>query len=320
MLGFKDTELIILSACLLIGLFVIINIYRRPESWGIPLPVNKLYYLLGLVPLAGFFIFLLFDRTEGMSYPTGVAIQSEVIIVKGLRENVRERTEDDVAISFFVPKLSLFNKQTGELIKNISGFTPLYLTGTRMIGYGDIGYEVIELTTGEIIEKLTEKDLKQRAAALGVNVYSLEIKIGDNAFRLRSVKDDIYAFDPLENKVSATSSLYPFSTSNFSIPSNLENLFQAKVLQQLPNGTNVIVSYEDLNKDYFLLHGYKSSGEQLWTKKDFEISSKISGSEFVNDEAESNTAIDSESFYFATKNYLVCMDIQTGKTKWITDF
>jgi outer membrane protein assembly factor BamB len=68
------------------------------------------------------------------------------------------------------------------------------------------------------------------------------------------------------------------------------------------------------------LHGYKSSGEQLWTKKDFEISSKISGSEFVNDEAESNTAIDSESFYFATKNYLVCMDIQTGKTKWITDF
>jgi hypothetical protein len=316
----KITDLIILAICLIIGLFIVINVHKRPESWGIKLPVNKMYYLLGIVPLVGFFIFLLFDRTEGMSYPTGVAIQNEVMIVRGLRENVRERTEDDVAVSFFVPKLTLFNKQTGAIIKRISGFTPLYLTGNRMIGYGDIGYEVIDLTTGESIEKLSENDVKMRATALGVNVYSLEIKKGNHAFRLRSTKDETYMFDPLENKLNATSSLYPFAESSFPVPSNLENLFQAKLLEQLPNGMKVVLSYEDLNKDFFMLHGYDSSSKRLWSKKDFEISSEIEGVEFESDESESNSAIDSESFYFATKSHLVCMDLQTGKTKWVTDF
>jgi hypothetical protein len=316
----ETTHLAILIACLIIGLVIVINIRRRPESWGIKLPVNKMHYLLGLMPLAGFLIFFLFDRTEGMSYPTGVAIQNEVIIVRGLRENVRERTEDDVAISFFVPKLSLFDKQTGELIKGISGFTPLYCTGNKMIGFSDMGYEIIELTTGKIVESLTETDLKQRATVLGVNVYSIEIKKGDNAFRLRSTKDDIFTFDPLENKLNAVNSFYPFAEKNFPVPSNIENLFQAELLEQIPNGTAVVLSYEDLNKNFFMLHGYDSSGKRLWSKKDFEISSEIAGAEFENDESESNTAKDSKSFYFATKNYLVCMDIQTGKTKWVTDF
>lgn len=72
-----------------------------------------------------------------------------------------------------------------------------------------------------------------------------------------------------------------------------------------------------MNHEYFMLHGFSSTGELLWTKRDTEISPSLKGELFSHNGQTATTSTDESNFYFANRYRVVCLSAATGETFWM---
>jgi hypothetical protein len=308
----------ILAAALGSGM-IIFFIRRNPEGWGIKPPITLKHYLPALIPFVVVTIFIVRDAKEDMTALTGLEAYGEVLIVRGHSEIVQERIEDEVPISRFINKLTLVNKQNGEIIKRFSGVKPLYRSGSKLLCFGDLTYQVLDVATGETVERMTEADIRKKVEALGVSVFSMELDEEEAAFRIRTTKDEHLTFDPVGNQLNPTATTYLFSKTTGALALPASDLFQPEMVE-FDEERIVVVSHEDLNRDYFILSAFDRQGTLLWTKPAHEISPKLAGTLFKTTDLSAVTAMDADAFYFVVSQYLVCVQAQTGELRWIVDF
>jgi hypothetical protein len=164
---------------------------KYPEKVGLKKPVAKKYYLACLVPFIFYVIIFVLDRTEGLSFPTGIAIHQNVVLLHGTIETIRERQIDEVAYSEFKEKLFLYDAHTGNEIKNFPSVSPLYIRNDRMLGTGVFGYHVIELETGAVLEILSDEKIRERLTTkTQEKIFSLELNETEAYFNVRTVLDN----------------------------------------------------------------------------------------------------------------------------------
>jgi len=250
-----------------------------------------------------------------------LGVHQNVVIVHGIVETVRERAVDGVTESIYNNKTYFLNKDTGEELFRLSDLTPLYAIGNKVM-MGGITYQTIDLTTGKVVSALSENEIKLMAEDEGEKIYAMTFENGYNAFAMRTAKDVSFYYDPIERKINPTESQSLKKEDRASFPSftsKAKNLFQPELVGKTKSEISVVLSYEDLNHEYFLLHGFSSTGEFLWTKRDTEISPSLKGELFSHDGQTSATSTDERNFYFVNKYRIVCLSATTGETIWMVE-
>jgi outer membrane protein assembly factor BamB len=281
--------------------------------------LKGLYWLPGLAPMALFAFFIIQNKVEDMSFPTTLNVYQNTVIVHGLVETVRERPVDEVLESIYTNKTYFLNKETGTELFRLEGLEPLYAISNKVMMAG-AGYQIIDLTSGNVEDVLTEGEIKSRAEELGEKIFSVNFDYGNNALSMRTVKDKTFYYDPIERKENPTESQGLMKAGKASFPiykSKTSSLFQPQLVGTTQSGIAIVLSYQDLNKEYFILNGFNADGDLLWTKHDTEISSKLKGHNFSHEGRTTITATDEKNFYFANRSHIVCISAETGKTIWV---
>lgn len=309
-------ELVIFLLCLGGTILIYFNIRKKPESWGIKTPLTWRSYTPMVFPLIIFVVTLFFiHRGGGFSYPTGIAVHEDVVIIRGVSEN---ETEDSNGISetTYTSQLILLNKKDGSEIVQLN-VAPMYVQADKLFGDGGAFYQIIDLKTGKVLELLSTGDIESQVAVVSPEkVYAMEFKgIG---FEVRTVKDKYFMYDPIRKNVTNEESVNPFiAMRHQDFMSDKHNLFQPKIIAQTASGTTLLMSYSDLEKEHFFIHAIDGAGNMLWSKQDSEISPDLEGELFVSNELKENTVTDNNNLYFANRSYVVCMSLQNGALQWI---
>lgn len=311
--------LIIFAICGAGSLFVINLIRKHPTKYGFEKSLKSFYWLPGLAPLVLFIVLIITNKVEDISFANSLNVHQNTVVVHGVVETVRERPVDQVLESIYTNKTYFLNKETGTELFRLEGLEPLYAVGNKIMMRG-VNYQAIDLTTSDVEAVFTEGQIKSRAEEHGEKIFSMEIDYGDNAFAMRTVKDKTFYYDPIERKENPTESQSLLKEGRASFPSYTpknENLFQPELVGTTQAGIAIVLSYQDLNHDYFMLHGFNPDGDLLWTKRDSEISSLLKGELFSYEGKTTTTATDEKNFYFANKYRIVCISADTGKTSWV---
>lgn len=312
---------LLLSAGGIASLILIYLLRKDPAHWGLEKSLKKFYWLPGFAPLVLVGAVLLQTEVEDMSFPTNLAVHQDVVVLHGQVETVRERVIDQVPESFFYPKTYFLDRHTGEELYRISAIEPYYATGGKLLCAVDAGYGIVDLKTGKIEKKFTEAQLRKRLEALGQQVYALTIGAGSGAFTVRSVLDETLLYDPITNQVGTSESDILTTEGMASFPdykTTTPDIFQPKLVGQTMSGISIVLSYPDLNQEYFILHGFDAQGNKLWTKSAREIDEALDGEHFAYDYQTTTTATDADYFYFANKHRVVCLYVATGVTRWVS--
>ncbi len=291
---------------------------KNPQKAGLTHPVPGKYYLLCIVPFAVCAFIVLQNRVEGISYPTGIAVNGHVVLVTGTIETVREDQVTEVAYSQYKTKSFLYDASTGKAIKSFEQVTPLYIQRNKVLATGPFGYHVIELATGSETEVLSEGEIRERFARFTPDkIYSIELDKTGPFFNVRTVLDKNITYDPILDQVEVKEGvrlfLYPGARQAVSGTS----LFKPEAIAKTSDGNTLAVSYDDLEKKSFLISLISPSGKILWTKRDSEISSKLEGAKFAYEELENNAVTDDANLYFINKYYLTCISLKDGSLRWI---
>lgn len=313
--------IIIFIMCAGGSLLLIYLLRKHPTKYGLEKSLKGFYWLPGLAPILLFVFFTIQSKVEDMSYATSLSVHQNTVIAHGLVETVRERPVDNVLESIYTNKTYFLNKETGAELFRLEGLEPLYAIGNKIMMRG-INYQAIDLNTGKVESVLSESQIKSNAEEKGEKIFSMEFGYGDNAFAIRTVKDKKFYYDPIERKENPTESQSLFKEGRASFSSyepKTENLFQPQLVGTTRSGIAIVLSYEDLNHDYFMLHGFSSAGDLLWTKRNYEISSELKGELFSYEDRTTTTAADEKNFYFANKYRIVCLSAETGKTIWVVE-
>jgi hypothetical protein len=314
---------IIFSVAGVVGSIIVFYLLKKkPEVLGFKQKPAPVAYLLGLAPLILVVIGFFQGTASGLSYPTGIIIHRNTIVVEGIVRTTRQSTanEDIEEVEEF-SRTMLFDKTTGKEIASLSGFNPMYCAGSMMLVSANFGYNIVDLSTGKVVNIMSEDDIKTRAGALaGEKIYSIELKKGEAAFGVRTVKDKNFVYDPVLEKDESSETYTPFPdgrSRNEVFKSKTVDLFLAEELGSTKNGTTLVLSYDDLEKKAFLISAISSEGKLLWTRRDVEISPKLEGQPFTIDASARNTILDEQNFYFVNNYYLVCVSLASGELKWI---
>jgi hypothetical protein len=313
---------VIMAIVGLAGSIIILYLLKKnPKALGIKTKPAPKMYLLALVPLALLALIFFQDKNEGLSYPTGISIHQNTLVVDGVIETIRHNpTNDDITYVEKHSRTFLFDKTTGKEITNLSGFTPMYCAGTMMLGSANFGYHIVDLATGKVLNVMSEDDIKARAAALaGEKIYSIELRKGETSFTIRTLKDKNFIYDPILEKTVSPETHTPFYTgySNEKFTSKKVDLFLAEELGKTKDGTTLVLSYDDLEKKSFLISAISPGSELVWTKRDSEISPKLQGEDFTIEATSRNVVMDAEYFYFVNNSHLVCASLANGELKWM---
>jgi hypothetical protein len=313
---------IIMSVIAVAASIVILYLLKnKPEKLGFKEKPSAKMYLFALVPFVLVAWSFFQNTTSGLSYPTGVAIHLNTIVVDGIIETIRENTTNGDTYVETHSKTFLFDKTTGKEIANLSGFTPRYCAGTMMLGIANFGYNIVDLNTGKVLKVISDDDIKARAGDFaGEKIYSVELKKGETSFAIRSVKDKNFVYDPILEKATSSETHTPFYSGEYrneKFSSKKVDLFLAEELGKTKDGTTLVLSYDDLEKKAFLISAISPGGELLWTMRDYEISPELEGQLFTIEATEKNTVLDDQNFYFVNNAYLVCASLANGQLKWM---
>lgn len=291
---------------------------KYPEKLGLSKPINKNLFWLTLIPMVIFVGMVIRDKVEGLTDPTHVDLHGNIVFVKGLIETIRERPEDGVAVSEFQSKLFMYNKATGKQITSSTALEALYVSDNKLLCAGAFGYPVVDLTTGEVLEIISEDQIKEKVAKYTPEkIFSLEPDAQEACFSIRTVLDKKLLYDPVQDVINPEDGRRLFTTETRPAPIQSEKLFQPQAVGVSPGGLMIAHSYEDLEKKSFFLSALNSKGEIIWSKRDAEISPELKGELFTNDAIKNNTVMDDQNLYFINKRHLVCLSLATGNLVWI---
>lgn len=274
---------IIMSAAAIIASVVVLYLLKsKPEKLGFKTKPSRKAYLLALAPLLLVAYVFFQAENESLTYPTGISLHQNTIIVDGVVETIRERSENGDTYVEEHSRTFLYDKNTGKEIASLQGFTPLFCKGNNLIGAGSMGYPIVDLSTGKVMKILNGENV-----TAGVDELTGE----KTPFRL--------------------------DTSNEKFASSKIELYEGEILCKNKDGITLVVSYDDSQRHSFLISALSATGELLWTGRDRDISGKLDGEEFEIEGTYKNTMIDDKNFYFVTRNYLACASLADGKLKWI---
>lgn len=296
---------------------------KNPERLGLPKPAPKISYLITLAP-GLFVLFFWYTHRDGggISFPTGLAVYENAVILKGQVETVRESTVDETRYSEFYNKGFIFDKETGKKIAELPMF-PLYARKGLLLAEDGLGYHSFDLKDGSLRNSYTESEIKGKVQTIAnEKVYEMKIEENASAFNVRTVKDKQFTFDPLHNEVNVDDPT-PFfrqqRASRSQYNSTKTDLFKPEIVATTKDGVTIVVSYEDLEQKAYSLTAISPDGNIVWTKRDGQISDKLAGHLFSHEYMELNAAVDESSLYFVNSAYLVCMDLKDGRTKWVNE-
>lgn len=312
-------EIIFFGAAVAACLVLAHILKNTPEKIGLQKPVHKKYFLLCLLPLVPFVLIVVRGHVEGLSYPTGITIHDQVVILSGTIEIVRERPEDQVPFSEYHKKVYLYDGLTGKEIANFPEVTPQYARNGKLLAAGPMGYYIIELATGKVIEIISENKLRDQLQVVSKQkIFSLELDNAKACFMVRTVLDKRFTYDPITDKIDVGDAVARSSYTRPDVKLPAVNLFQPEVIAFSKNGELLLVlSYEDLQKESFLISAVTDTGKLLWTIRDEDISSKLAGEAFAYSDFENNAVADGEHLYFVNAHHLVCLKLTTGQLMWI---
>jgi hypothetical protein len=315
------SNIVMLLIALVISAVIAYLIRRAPEQWGMSRPLTFKSYIPALLPIAVFVVMVIKEKSDGISYPTGIGIYHDVVLVKGVSIIYQERADDGVEIPIETDKMILYNKKDGSILKQFTNFTMGYIRADKLLGR-EMNYQVIDISSGEVQAVFTEDEIRDKATTAGnEKILQLDFRSGQPGFSVRTVKDHHYRYDPITNQIDPQDCVYPFTDNNrreaFSLADH--DLFQPEVLGITGMGTTVVLSYDDLEKKNFMLHAFSKSGERLWSKYDYQISDQLRDVNFFSSRLQFNTAIDDNVLYFVTDSELIAISLDAGNLKWITD-
>lgn len=318
-LGITAAHLMLFLGCAA-SLIIIFLIRKDPKHWGLKESLGRFYWLPGLGPLVFMIIFLIVNKIEDMTYPTSVNVHNDVIVVHGVVETVRERPIDNVLESIYTDKTYFIDKNTGEELYRMEGITPIYAVNDRMVAAVEFGYGIFDLKSGERLVAYSENQLKQMIEKAGKKPFSVSWAKNEVGFTVRSIHDQYFRYDPVTNTLDEFSGdpLIRDSRASFPPVTIEPPLFDARLVGLTTNEISIVLNYEDLNRDIFILNGFDPTGTLLWSKTNVEIDRSLDGEFFSYDGNTACTAADDEYFYFANKYRIVCISVSTGETKWVS--
>ena len=304
-----DVILAVLSVIASIAIVYVIR--KHPEKFGISKPLNWKSYLPAVLPVAVVIGVIIVDNNEGMSRATGLGVQNDVLLVRGIMTNYQEDPQTGVEKSFDVDKLFIYNKSNGEIVKRLSHFSAGYAVGDKMLGWQG-SYHIIDLKTGEVEQVLSEDEVKEKAATTE-KIYKVDYTLGDPAFSITAVKNKTYTYDPIANTINPKNTRDPFAGIQWATNTPLSklDLFQPRIIGGNSSGLAVLLSYDDLEKNNFLITAVSSTGAKIWSKYDHQIADDLSNVSF------GQAIVDDNAIYFTAGNeYLVCLALSDGSLKW----
>jgi outer membrane protein assembly factor BamB len=294
-------------------------IRHKPEKLGLTKPVKKSQYLMSLLPLLVVGFVLYNNKTEGLSYPTGVDQEGNIIFVRGTVVFYRERPEDGIEIEEHKDLILLLDKTTGQEVARFNS-TSGYVNNNRLFTPAPLGYQIIDLTQGKVVDVLTENQIEDRIARFSSEkLFSVEFSPGNTYFDVRTVLDKRFTYDPLLDTINVQEGHgLNFAGGLTHRPyTGQSKLFQPQVIGEATNGYTLLLSYDDLEKDSFILTAVNADGVIQWSKRDSEISSKLDGEPFYYSEYKNNTWVEGAYLYFINRTHLVCLNTNTGEQAWI---
>jgi outer membrane protein assembly factor BamB len=312
-------DLVFASIAVGVSITLALLIRHKPEKLGLTKPVKKSQYLMSLLPLVVVGFVFYNNKTEGLSYPTGVDQQGNIIFVRGIVVFYRERPEDGLEIEEQKDLLLLLDKTTGKEVTRLNS-TSGYINNNRLFTPAPLGYQILDLTEGKVVAVLTEGEIQDRIARFtSEKLYSLEFNPGNTYFDVRTVLDKRFTYDPLLDTINVQQGHgLNFSGGLSHRPyTGQTKLFQPEVIGEATNGYTFLLSYDDLEKDSFILTAVNTDGAIQWSKRDSEISSKLDGEPFYYSEYKNNTWVDGPYLYFINRTHLVCLQTNTGELSWI---
>jgi hypothetical protein len=314
-------EAIFCTVALVVSITLALLLKYKPEKLGVGLtkPVAKSNYLMSLLPLVvvGFMLFK--NQTEGLSYPTGIDQHGNIIFVRGIVVFYRERPEDGIEIEEHKDLMLLLDKNTGKEVTRTSSISG-YINNSKLFIPAPLGYQILDLTTGQIVDVISEGQIKERIARFtSEELFSLELNANSTYFDVRTVLDKRFTYDPLLDTINVQEGYrLNFDGRVTARPyTGQTKLFQPEVIGEAANGYTFLLSYENLKRESFILSAVDQAGELKWSKRDAEISSRLDGDPFRASEFTNNTWVDGAYLYFINRTHLVCLNTNTGELVWI---
>ncbi|MFN5168756.1 MAG: hypothetical protein ACK5DD_03975 [Cyclobacteriaceae bacterium] len=294
---------------------------KNPEKLGFPKPVKPYYYLLCGIPLIIFAALMYEQNGGGVTNVDSLDVVGNAVLVRGYDITYRERVPDGIEEEIRTDKLILFDRQTGTERVTFSSMTPLYIQGDRLLTSGALGYHVIDINTGKVLEIVSEAQLKEKLARVTPeNIFELSITPGEPFFRVRTVMDKSFTYDLLADEVNASGGYVPFGQSDQApnLPLPQTNLFQPVLLGAVAERL-VVLSYDDLERKHFILSALSPDGLIKWTKRDSEISGELAGEPFADNDKGILVRLSSDALYFSNGDYLGSVSLQDGRLVWLRD-
>lgn len=196
---------------------------------------------------------------------------------------------------------------------------PRYINNGKILCYDGLVYQVVDIETASVIAALSADEIEDKANVFNEKIYSIELDPGDNAFNVRTVRDKVYTYDPMTDEVDSKTSYYPFyNEGRPAFKSDKFNFFKPQLIRVTRGDITLVFNYEDLERKHYQLSAIDPDGNLLWSKWEYEISSKLDGERFDSRELTSNTIADDDYMYFVTDDYLVSVSLKTGDLNWIS--
>jgi uncharacterized integral membrane protein len=290
----------------------------RPKWLGFEGKTAWQAYLINVLILL-VLVYKIYQNTDtSIDYPRAFDMHGNWLFVQGINEyefkdsDTQERTyvKNDITI--------MLNKQGTEVARFNGVLSKIYNNKAFLNGLGT--YSIVDLTTNEVLEVFTEHDIKDRAAKLTTEkIFSFEYSGSGAAFTVRTVRDNTFTYDALLNSKEAPDGYTLFTKPDKTPPMYPEksSLFQPQIIGETNKGSTILLSYDDLEKNSFLVSAVDPSGNIIWSKHDGEISPSLAGKNFYHPECKANTLIDDQNIYFITQHYVVCLSLETGSLMWL---
>lgn len=292
----------------------------RPKWLGFEGKAAWQAYLVNVIILV-VLVYKIYQNTgTSMDYPRAFDMHGNWLFVQGINEyefkdsDTQERTyvKNDITI--------MLDKQGTEVGRFNGVLSKIHNDKAFLDGTGT--YSLIDLKANEVLEVFNEDDIKDRASKFTTEkIYSFEYSGSGASFTVRTVRDNTFTYDALLN-TTETAEGYALFTKPDKTPSAYtvkSSLFHPQIIGETNQGATILLSYDDLEKNSFLVSAADRSGNILWSKHDGEISPSLAGKKFIHPECKANTLVDEQKIYFITQHYVVCLSLETGSLKWLLE-
>lgn len=296
-------------------------LYRKPEKLGFEKPFSPYRYLLCGIPLVVLGMLMYQQHGGGVTGVERLDVVGNSLLITGYDITYRERAEDGLEEEIRTDKFLLVDRNTGNPIGSFSSVTPLYIQDNRLLAAGPLGYHIIEIGTGNVLDIVSEEQLKEKLSQLTKEkIFELNITAGEPFFRGRTVMDKSFTYDLLADELNPSGGYVPFAFSDKvpNLPMPQSNLFQPVLLGAVADRL-VVLSYDDLERKHFILSALTPDGRILWSKRDAELSGKLAGEPFAHHEQGILARLSADALYFCNGDYLVCVSLSNGTVTWLKD-